>query len=235
MQILFIPGLNCTGELYAPQIAALGHAHECQVADHGVADDMGAIAQAILARAPERFALVGLSMGGYVAYEIMRQAPDRVEKLALLDTRAQADSDEDAERRRQTIALAKSGQFDRLHAIFWQRLVHPARLSDAALEETARRMVRETGPERFIRQQTAVLNRPDYRDGLSAIRVPTMVLVGREDVITPPEHAKALVAAIPGADYVEVPDCGHLSTLERPEAVTAALAAFLTGRSPGAG
>ncbi len=227
MQILFIPGLNCTAELYGPQIEALGSAHDCHVADHGVADDMQAIATSILAKAPQRFALVGLSMGGYVAYEIMRQAPDRVERLALLDTRAQPDSEEDAERRRQTIAIARSGEFDRLHPIFWQRLVHPARLSDAALEEIARRMVRETGADRFIRQQTAVLNRPDYRTGLSAIRVPTMVLVGREDVITPPEHARALVAAIPGAHYVEVPDCGHLSTRERPEAVTKALAGFI--------
>ncbi len=232
MQILFIPGLNCTGELFAPQVAALGNSHECHIADHGVADDMKAIAAAILARAPDRFALVGLSMGGYVAYEILRQAPERVEKLALLDTRAQPDSEEDAERRRQTIALARSGQFDRLHPIFWQRLVHPARLSDAALEEKARRMVRDTGPERFVRQQTAVLNRPDYREGLSDIRVPTMVLVGREDAITPPDHAKALVSAIAGAHYVEVPDCGHLSTLERPEAVTTALDAFLAGRNP---
>ncbi len=232
MQILFIPGLNCTGELFAPQIAALSAQHECHVADHGVADAMEAIAASILAKAPERFALVGLSMGGYVAYEILRQAPERVQCLALLDTRAQPDSEEDAERRRQTIALAQSGQFDRLHPIFWQRLVHPARLSDAALEAIARRMVRETGPERFIRQQTAVLNRPDYRTGLAAIRVPTMVLVGREDVITPPEHAQALVGAIPGAQYVEVPDCGHLSTLERPEAVTAALSAFLDGGTP---
>ena len=188
---------------------------------------MDAIAASILAKAPARFALVGLSMGGYVAYEIMRQQPERVERLALLDTRAQPDSDEDAERRRQTIALAQSGQFDRLHPIFWQRLVHPDRLADAALEAKARRMVQDTGAERFIRQQTAVLNRSDYRSGLAAIRVPTLVLVGREDAITPPEHAKALVAAIPGARYVEVPDCGHLSTLERPEAVTAALAEFL--------
>lgn len=231
MQILLIPGLNCTAELYAPQIAALAQAHECHVADHGVADDMGAIAAAILAKAPDRFVLVGLSMGGYVAYEIMRQQPGRVEKLALLDTRAQPDSPEDAERRHQTIALAKDGKFERLHDIFWQRLVHPARLSDAVLEATSKRMMRDTGAERFIRQQTAVLNRPDYRTTLGDIRVPTMVLVGREDAITPPEHAKALVAAIPDSRYVEVQDCGHLSTLERPGAVNAALAAFLAGET----
>ena len=99
MQILFIPGLNCTGELFAPQVAALGGTHECHIADHGVADDMKAIAASVLAQAPERFALVGLSMGGYVAYEILRQAPQRVEMRALLDTRAQPDSEEDAERR----------------------------------------------------------------------------------------------------------------------------------------
>ncbi len=125
MQILFIPGLNCTAELFAPQIAALGGTHDCQVADHGVADGMDAIAAAILAKAPIasrssacRWRLCRL--------RILRQAPERVERLALLDTRAQPDSEEDAERRRQTIALAQTGQFAKLHPIFWQRLVHPA-------------------------------------------------------------------------------------------------------------
>jgi len=229
MQIVFVPGLNCTADLFAPQIAALSGEHDCRVADHGSAANLEAIAASVLAAAPERFALVGLSMGGYVAYEILRQQPERVLKLALLDTRAQPDTAEDAERRRQTIALAEAGGFDRIHDILWRRLVHPARRSDTALEAVVKRMMVDTGAERFVRQQTAVLNRRDYRPHLGSITVETLVLVGREDEITPPDHARALHEAIPGSRYVELPDCGHLSSLERPEAVTEALARLLSG------
>ncbi len=222
-EILFVPGLNCTGRLFAHQIEALATEHRCHVADHGVADSLEAIAASVLEAAPSHFALVGLSMGGYVALEIMRQSPERVSALALLDTRAQPDSEEEAERRRQTIALARAGRFESLHAPLWQRLVHSDRLRDAPLEAIVTGMMRDTGPERFIRQQTAILNRRDYRPFLSGIRAPTLVLVGKQDVITPPDQVRALHLAIAGSRYIEVPDCGHLSSLERPEAVTKAL------------
>jgi pimeloyl-ACP methyl ester carboxylesterase len=223
MDVLFVPGLNCTNRLFLPQIKALGSRFACQVADHGVADTLEAIAADVLAKAPSRFALVGLSMGGYVACEIIRQAPQRVLGLALLDTRAEPDTPEDAERRIRTIELAKNGHFDQLHGILWPRLVHPARVSEKPLEEIVVGMMRETGAERFIRQQTAVLNRRDYRLMLGEIAVPTSILVGREDVITPPAHAQFLHQAIKGSSYTEIAECGHLSSLERPEAVNAAL------------
>jgi pimeloyl-ACP methyl ester carboxylesterase len=228
MDVLFVPGLNCTSALFAPQVKALERRVHCHIADHGVADSLEAIAAAILEKAPPRFALVGLSMGGYVAYEIIRQAPDRVLALALLNTRAEPDSPEDAERRRHTIALAQGGQFEQLHGIFWPRLVHPARLVDKRLEAIVTGMMRDTGPERFIRQQTAVRNRIDYRPVLSGITVPTTIVVGSQDVITPPEHAKAIHQAINGSRYIEIDDCGHLSSLERPEAVTGFLLEILS-------
>jgi pimeloyl-ACP methyl ester carboxylesterase len=227
MDVLFVPGLNCTDRLFAPQIEALLHQAHCHVADHGVADTMEEIAAAILATAPEQFALVGLSMGGYVSYEIIRQQPHRVTRLALLDTRAMPDTPEDAERRHRTIELAVGGQFDQLHGILWQRLVHPSRLADTELESIVTGMMRETGSERFIRQQTAVLNRRDYRPVLSAITIPTMVMVGAEDLITPPEHARQLNQAIRGSRYSEIGHCGHLSTLEQPRDVNAKLLPFL--------
>lgn len=227
MEIVFVPGLNCTGALFAPQIAALADRHRCHVADHGAADSLEAIAASILASAPDRFALLGLSMGGYVAYEILRQQPQRVSRLALLDTRARLDTPEDAERRRQTIALAEGGRFEELHGILWPRLVHPSRHSDKALESVVTTMMAETGPERFVRQQTAVLNRADYRPLLAEIDVPTLVLVGGDDEITPPAHARELHAAIAASRYVEVAACGHLSSLERPSEVSAALEEWL--------
>jgi pimeloyl-ACP methyl ester carboxylesterase len=220
MDVLFVPGLNCTAALFAPQIAALKDRALCRVADHGVADSLEAIAASILAKAPERFVLVGLSMGGYVAYEILRQQPHRVIGLALLDTRAEPDTEEEAERRHRTIALARNGQFEQLHGILWPRLVHPDRLTDKDLESTVVGMMRDTGAERFVRQQTAVLNRRDYRPLLATIAVPTLVLVGETDVITPPEHAAKLFKAIPRARYAEIAECGHLSSLEKPEAVS---------------
>jgi pimeloyl-ACP methyl ester carboxylesterase len=223
MDVLFIPGLNCTGALFSPQVKALEPRFRCHIADHGVADSLEVIAADILAKAPPRFALAGLSMGGYVAYEIIRQAPERVRALALLDTRAEPDSEEDAERRHRTIALARGGQFDHLHGILWPRLVHPGRLSDKPLESTVIGMMRDTGAERFIRQQTAVLNRIDYRPLLPGIAISSTIIVGDQDLITPPEHAKAISQAIKGSRYFEIDDCGHLSSLERPEAVTGIL------------
>lgn len=226
--LLLVPGLNCTGALFRPQMAALEPVARCLVADHGSAASLGEIAAGILAAAPPRFALAGLSMGGYVAFEILRQAPGRVTRLCLLDTRAMMDTDEDAERRRRTIALAESGRFEQLHGILWPRLVHPSRLGDRDLEAVVLKMMRDTGPARFIRQQTAVLDRMDYRSTLQGIRVPTSIIVGAQDVITPPDAAWAMQALIAGSNVAEIPDCGHLSTLEQPDEVSRLLREWLS-------
>ncbi|MGL4241133.1 MAG: alpha/beta fold hydrolase [Beijerinckiaceae bacterium] len=225
--LVLVPGLNCTEALFSPQIVALGDAARCQVADHGSASSLEAIASAVLAAAPERFALAGLSMGGYVAFEMIRQAPERVTRLCLLDTRAAMDTPEDAERRRRTIALAEGGQFEKLHEILWPRLVHPARTGDAALEAVVVGMMRDTGPERFVRQQTAVLNRRDYRAVLEGISVPTTIIVGAQDEITPPAASREMQALISGAVVHEIAHCGHLSTLERPDEVSRLMRAWL--------
>jgi pimeloyl-ACP methyl ester carboxylesterase len=226
--LVLVPGLNCTGALFQPQIAALSDAAACHVADHGGADSLEAIAAQILAASPPRFMLAGLSMGGYVAFEILRQAPERVTRLCLLDTRAAMDSPDDAERRRRTIQLAESGRFGQLHGLLWPRLVHPSRTSDKALEAVVLDMMRETGPERFIRQQTAVLNRRDYVEVLRGLRLPTTIIVGSDDVITPPEASRAMQRHIAGADLHVIPECGHLSTLEQPQAVSRLMRAWLT-------
>jgi pimeloyl-ACP methyl ester carboxylesterase len=219
-ELVLVPGLNCTGALFAPQIEGLSDLASCHVADHGSADSLEAIAAGVLAAAPASFALAGLSMGGYVAFEVLRQAPERVERLCLIDTRAAMDTAEDAERRRRTIALAEGGEFEKLHEILWPRLVHPSRTGDRALEDIVLGMMRDTGPARFVRQQTAVLNRRDYAPTLRAIAAPSLIIVGEQDAITPPEASEEMRRLIQGASMVRVPVCGHLSTLERPEAVT---------------
>jgi pimeloyl-ACP methyl ester carboxylesterase len=225
--ILFLPGLNCTSALFQPQIDAISPNWSCFVGDHGTADTMEDIVRAILAEAPRRFAVVGLSMGGYLALEIMRQQPERVSAMILLDTRAAPDSREDIERRRRTIEIVERGQFDSLHTILWPRLVHPDRVTDRILESTVKQMMADTGTVRFIRQQTALLKRPDYLPLLGKIKIPVLVGVGRQDVITPPEMSEALYAAIPGAELTIFEECGHLSTLERPELLSLTISSFL--------
>jgi pimeloyl-ACP methyl ester carboxylesterase len=225
--LVLVPGLNCTAALYAPQVEALAGTVDIRIADHTRDTSIRAIAERLLAEAPPRFALGGLSMGGYVALEVMQLAPERVTRLALLDTRASPDTDQDAEIRGLTIKFAERGHLDEVHTFFWNRLVHDARRNDNALEAMVLDMQEKTGAACFVRQQRAVLARPDYQPGLGAIRCPTLVLVGAEDAVTPPFMSEDMAAAIPGAELVVVPDCGHLSTLERPAAVTAALSAWL--------
>lgn len=226
--LVLVPGLNCTADLFAPQAAALSDLADTTIADHASDDTVEEIARRLLAAAPPRFALAGLSMGGYVALEVMRQAPHRVQKLALLDTRASADMPEDTEIRMAAIKMAQTGRFDDIHGILWPRLVHLKRVGDKDLEAIVRSMADQTGPARFIRQQKAVIARPHFEPGLKAIRCPTLVLVGDQDAITPPFMSEDMAEAIPGAKLTVIADCGHLSTLERPEAVNAALVEWLS-------
>lgn len=226
---VLIPGLTCSARLYADQIPALWRFGPVTVADHTRDDSMTAIARRILAAAPPRFALAGLSMGGYIAFEIMRQAPQRVAKLALLDTGARAETPEQTERRKVVIALAKSGRYAEVADIAFPIYVHRNRHNDTALKQTVRVMAAETGVEAFLRQQQAIMGRPDSRRGLGAIQCPTLVLVGDGDEATPPELAREITGAIRGARLVEIADCGHLSTLEQPDQVTAALIDWMKG------
>ena len=229
--LVLVPGLNCTGDLFAPQIQAFRGSRPVVVADHTRDDNLPAIAARLLAHAPERFALAGLSMGGYIALEVMRQAPGRVTRLALLDTSARPDTADRREWRQRLIGLAQAGRFLEVHAELWPRLVHPDRLGDGELEATVLRMLTDTGADAFVRQERAIMARPDSRPDLPQIEIPALVLVGAEDASTPPELAREMAEAIEWASLVVVPDCGHLSTLERPEAVTRALEAWLTAEA----
>lgn len=229
LPIVLVPGLNCSARLYAEQIPALWTFGPVTVADHTRDDSMSAIARRILAAVPPRFALAGLSMGGYIAFEIMRQAAERVARLALLDTAARPETAEQTKARLPRIALAESGRFAEETDLQFPRLVHRSRLGDTALKDLVRAMADETGADVFLRQMQAVMARPDSRPGLSAISCPTLVLVGDGDELTPPPLAKEITAAIRGARLVVIPECGHLSTLERPDAVNAALSEWMTG------
>jgi pimeloyl-ACP methyl ester carboxylesterase len=227
LPIVLVPGLNCSARLYAEQVPVLWGYGPVTVADHRRDDSVEAIAARILAAAPPRFALAGLSMGGYIAFAIMREAPERVARLALLDTSARPDAPEQSERRRALITCAESGRFAEIPDLLFPVFVHRNRHGDEALRAIVRTMAEETGPQAFVRQERAIISRPDCRALLELIRCPTLVLVGDGDELTPPALAQEIAAGIARARLVTVPDCGHLPTLERPQAVNRALLEWL--------
>jgi pimeloyl-ACP methyl ester carboxylesterase len=227
LPVILVPGLNCSARLYAEQVPALWQFGPVTIADHRRDDSMAKLARRILANAPPRFALVGLSMGGYIAFEVMRQAADRVAKLALLDTGARAEAPERTEARRPLMALARQGRIAEITDDQFPLLVHRKRHGDQALKAIVRAMNQETGAEAYIRQQEAIMSRPDSRPVLAAIDCPTLVVVGDDDQLTPPELAREMANGIRGARLVIVPESGHLSTIEQPQAVTKALVEWM--------
>jgi pimeloyl-ACP methyl ester carboxylesterase len=227
LPLVLVPGLLCSARVYAPQITALWPFGPVMVADHRRDDTMAAIAGRILANAPPRFALAGLSMGGYIAFAMIRQAPQRIAKLALLDTSARPDMPGQTAEREKFISMTEAGQFADVAAMLTLRYLHRNRHNDETLKGIVRDMAAENGTETFVRHLRAIMSRPDSRPLLAAIRCPTLVLVGDGDELLPPELAKEIAAGIPGARLVIVPDCGHLCTLEKPGPVNAALAEWL--------
>ena len=225
--LVLLPGLLCDHRLWAGQLPALEAWGDVLVPDLTRADSMTGLAGQVLARAPARFALAGLSMGGYVALEILRRAPGRVTRLALLDSQARADTEEGKARRRGLMALAEKGEFKGVTPRLLPLFVGADALADPAITGTVQGMAESTGKDAFLRQQTAIMGRPDSRPQLRAIACPTLILAGREDQVTPPELQLEMASAIPDATLVLIPRCGHLAPLERPEAVTRQLLAWL--------
>jgi pimeloyl-ACP methyl ester carboxylesterase len=226
--LLLLPGLLCDRRLWAPQMSSLAGLAEPIVADLTADASVEAMAQRALVAVPPRFALAGLSMGGYVAQEIMRQAPERVMRLALLDTSARADTPEQRRWRRDLIALSQRGRFHGVTQRLLPQLIHPDRLDDASLVKIITEMADSVGIEGFRRQEMAILARRDGRSDLARITAPTLVLCGREDLLTPLAFAEEMAALIPNADLHVVEHCGHITTLERPSEVSGALRQWLT-------
>ena len=224
---LLIPGLACTPELFAAQIPTLWAHGPVAVASTLEGETMADLAAAILSGAPPRFALAGLSMGGYIALEIVRQAPDRLSRLALLDTSARPDTPEQSEVRRGLISRTQAGGFEAVLVETAPRLLHPGHQSDPMLLATQVRMGLAVGTEAYVRQQTAIIGRIDFRPHLSGIAIPTMVLVGDRDALTPPDRAIEMTCAIPGARLEIIAGAGHLTPLEQPDAVGRLLTEWL--------
>lgn len=227
LPLALLPGLLCDAALWRHQLDGLSDIADCWVADFTTQDSAGAMVETVLAAMPERFALAGLSMGGYVALELIARAPERVDRLALIDTRAQGDTEEQTARRRGLIELAQKGQFKGVTPRLLPLFIHEDRLNDDALTAVVTGMAERVGKDAFISQQHAIMTRRDHSRTLAGIAVPTLILCGRQDALTPLGDHEMMAGAITGSTLVVVEDCGHLATLERPEPVTAAMRDWL--------
>ena len=225
--LVLVPGLLCSPALFAPQIAALGGLTRVTIADTTRGATFPEMAAHILAGAPPRFALAGLSMGGYLAFEMLRQEPDRVTTLVLLDTNGRPDRPEQLKTREVLIGLARSMGARAVQGLLLRLLIHKSRLTDADLTNRVLDMADWIGPAVFERQSRAIMGRPDNRPFLHQIKCPTLIVVGAEDALTPVKVHEELHAGIVGSRLEIIPDCGHLSTMERPEAVNRLLAEWL--------
>ncbi len=225
--LLLLPGLLCDHELWRSQIEALPGAIETVVADMTGHEDMQLLAQSILDSAPPQFALAGFSMGGYCALEIYRQAPERVQKLALIDTSARADTRQQTEHRETLIDLCRAGEINEVLDHVLPAFVSQAHLQDRSLVDRIRAMASRIGCEAFIREQRAIMSRDDKRAMLKTITCDTLVLCGREDQLTLPEFHTELAELIPGSRLVVIDESGHFAPMEQPERVAEAMQRWL--------
>ncbi|TCH97395.1 alpha/beta fold hydrolase [Roseococcus sp. SYP-B2431] len=226
--LLLLPGLLCDGRLWRDCLPALAGIADPRIADLARDDSVAEMASRALdlVEGEERFAVAGLSMGGYVALEVWRQARGRITHLALLDTSARPDTEEQKRRRRALMALSKSGQFRGVTPRLLPSLIHPSRLGTPLAEEVME-MAARVGHEGFLRQQLAIMGRPDSRPDLPEIDVPTLVACGEDDVLTPPALHDEMAALIPGARRMGFARTGHLPTMEVPEEAGALLRGWL--------
>jgi pimeloyl-ACP methyl ester carboxylesterase len=221
--LVLLPGMMCDGRMYASQIEALQSIAECQVGYIGGADNMADIAAQVLAHAPAQFALAGLSMGGIVAMEVVRQAPERITRLALMDTNPWAELDEVNDARQPQIEAVQTGQLERLLREVMVPRYFTSHQTHSELDELCVDMALSLGKEVFVRQSHALKNRRDQQATLASFNKPCLVLMGEEDELCPLDRHQCLVALLSQATFVNIPHAGHIPTLEQPAATNAAL------------
>lgn len=231
MPVVLLPGLVCDAAVWAHARVPLEARVPVTIPDYGLLDSLGAMAEQILRDSPPRFALAGHSMGGRVALEVLRRAPERVSALALLDTGvAPLASGEAGEReaagRHELLAIAREHGMAAMAQRWVQGMVWSPRLQDSALVQGVIDMFARRSADMFAAQIRALLARPDAGGLLAGIRCPTLVLCGEQDSWAPAQRHREMAAKIPGATLVLVPECGHMCTMERPERVTQALLAW---------
>lgn len=219
--LVLIPGLLCDAALWRHQTEHLKDALTISVPDVTPFESIPAMAEKVLAEAPPTFALAGLSLGGYVAQEVMRQAPERVERLALVATNARADNETQLKTRSDLIKLAELGKFKGVTPRLLPNLIHPDRLEDPEVAGVVTEMAERVGQAAFVRNQKAIMGRKDGRADLEAIRIPVLILAGYQDLLCPPKVQEEMAERLSNGKLVFIEDCGHLPPLERPRTVTA--------------
>jgi pimeloyl-ACP methyl ester carboxylesterase len=225
--IVLVPGLGTSPRTYYNIIPELRRRGTFTIGNQRDDSSIEAMAKRILADAPKKFALIGHSMGGYIAFEILRQAPERVLKLALMNTSARPDTDEAKIKRKSQIEMAKQGNFAKIIAASLPAFVHTSHVQDKKLQETITAAHNDAGVEAYIRQQTAIMARKDSRPDLKNIKIPTLVLTGDDDKLIPLEPSQEIVDGIKGAKLVIITQAGHMAPLERPYEVSQTLAEWL--------
>ena len=231
--LVLIPGTLCDGTLFAHQVAGLSDLADCRVADSSVADDLGAAAEAVLAGVTGRFALLGLSYGGIIAFEILRRAPERVSRLILLNTNFMRPYDSTRANQERWVGMACLGRFEEVTTdILTDLMLHPDHARDPALRAAVLDMARSVGNAGFVRQVKAQLGRPDSRADLPNINCPTLLVTGREDRLCPVGLHEEMAALIPRSKLEVIEQCGHLSTLEQPERVTRCIRTWWLDQTP---
>ena len=227
LPLLLVPGLVCSPRIYAPQIPALWRNGPVVLSNHIRDNTMAGIAKRVLDEAPKRFALAGHSMGGYIALEMFRQAPERIARLGLLSTSARPEMTEASEGRRALIAETRAGGYPAIVEKLFAKFVHPTRIADAGIKKIVMDMADDVGADRFIAQIEAIMSRSDSLPLLASIKCPTLVLTSDTDNMVKNEFSYELAKGITGAKLVVIPDCGHLPQLEKPDAMTAAMLDWL--------
>ena len=225
--LILLPGQLCDAALWDAQVQALADIADIRVADLTLDDTVEAMAGRILADAPARFAVCGLSLGGYVAFELVRRAPERVTHLALMNTSARPDTEDRSEQRERSVRAARIGTFKGVTPRFLPTILHPDHAADPAMAEIVLDMTERVGRVAFERQQNAAMLRPDCRQLLPAIGCPTLVVGGRQDRVAPPELQLEIAAGIANARLEVLEVCGHLAPIEQAETVNRLMRAWL--------
>lgn len=231
-KLLLLPGLMCDRAVWAEQVRDLSIDTDCIVPGYGALNSIADMASAVLRAAPPQFALAGHSMGGRVALEILRHAPERVMRLMLLDTGWQALPNNEAgvaeaRQRQRLVDLAYAGGMRAMGREWVRGMVHPARLQDTALIEPLLEMLDRHTPQTFAAQIRALVNRPDAGDVLPTIACPTMLVCGRQDAWSPLARHEAMASQIPRCHLEVVEECGHMSTIEQPSQISALMRRWL--------
>lgn len=222
-KVLLIPGHLCDARMWAGQVGALAAYADAATVTLPAFDSISEFAASALAQHGGRLSVVGFSLGGYVAMEMVRQSPDRIERLALLDTLGHPETAQQTERRKANFSRVDAGQYEQVRAEFTEALIGPVLRSDEKLCRVLREMVNDHSTDVYRAQQCAMMRRPDVRDDLKRIRCHTIVVCGEDDVVTPPRANREIAASIPGACYIPVAGAGHMTPMEQPVAISSLL------------